>query len=192
MPAMAQTCSFTDWAWHSEQGRAVNYQEVVTTRAELTPEQQHPDLPCSICREDQVEIRIGDASTLMCKAVADEVSEALNRAASEGFPISKLVGYRVGRTKGPLDENGLRTQYSHHSFGLAIDVNPGQNGLYDRCISFSPDCRLRRGGEWLPGSPAAITLETPLYHYMRDAGLKWGGELQGRQKDFMHFSQSGD
>lgn len=192
MPVAAQTCTFKDWTWHSQQGRAVDYHEVVTTRDSLTPEQRHPTLPCSVCREDQVEIRVGEASTLICKAVAGQVREALNQAASDGFSVIKIVGYRVGRTKGSLDANGLRTEYSHHSFGLAIDVNPDQNGLYDRCVSFGPDCRLRRGGPWHPNAPGTITRASPLYHYMRDAGLKWGGELKGRQKDFMHFSQSGD
>lgn len=192
IPAAAQQCSFTDWAWHSQQARAVNYREVVTTRDALTPEQSHPDLPCSVCREDQVEIRVGGTSTLICKVIAEEVNEALNRAVAEGFPISKIIGYRVGRTKGSLDQDGLRTQYSHHSFGLAIDVNPDQNGLYDRCLSFGENCRLRRGGAWHPSAPESITPQKPIYHYMRDAGLKWGGELRGRQKDFMHFSLGGD
>ncbi len=188
----SELCTFTDWAWNSEQGRAENYREVVMPRAQLTPEQRHPSLPCSICREDQAEISVpGAPPALICKAIAKDVEGALTRAAEEGFRIDKITGYRVGRTKGPLDARGLRTRYSHHSFGLAIDVNPESNGLYDRCIEFSPACRLRRGGEWRPGEPAAIKPQSPLYHYMSETGLKWGGELKGRQKDFMHFSITG-
>ncbi|MEP3890086.1 MAG: M15 family metallopeptidase [Hellea sp.] len=185
-------CTFSDWAWNSSSGRAENFREVEMPRAELLPEQRHSELPCSICREDQVRIGVGKHSALICKAIAGDVEEALRRTEETGFIINSLTGYRVGRTKGPLDARGLRTQYSHHSFGLAIDINAAQNGLYDRCIEFGPHCRLRRGGPWVLGDAGTISPQTPLYQEMRRAGLKWGGELKGRQKDFMHFSLQGD
>ena len=188
----SDVCTFSDWAWNSAAGRAENFREVKMPRAEISPEQRHPTLPCSVCREDQVRISAGGSSGLICKAIAGEVEDALRRAEDAGFTINTLTGYRVGRTKGPLDARGLRTQYSHHSFGLAIDINAAQNGLYDRCIEFRPQCRLRRGGRWIPNADGAINPQTPLYQEMRRAGLKWGGELEGRQKDFMHFSLEGD
>ena len=188
----SDSCTFSDWAWNSAAGRAENFREVQMARADLSPEQRHRVLPCSICREDQLRISVGEHSTLICKAIAGDVEDALRRAEEMGFTINSLTGYRVGRTKGPLDIRGLRTQYSHHSFGLAIDINAEQNGLYDRCVEFGPHCRLRRGGPWVPGEEGTITPQTPLYQEMRRAGLKWGGELKGRQKDFMHFSLDGD
>lgn len=188
----SDVCTFTDWAWNSAEGRAENFRKVNMSRSDLSPEQRHPTLPCSVCREDQVRISAGGASALICRAIAGDVEDALRRSEAAGFPINSLTGYRVGRTKGPLDARGLRTQYSHHSFGLAIDVNAEQNGLYDRCVEFGPHCRLRRGGRWVPNAEGAINPHTPLYRAMREAGLKWGGELKGRQKDFMHFSLQGD
>ena len=185
-------CSYSDWAWNSTEGRAENYQEIVTTRSSLTAEQKHDIYPCTICREDQVEIKIdGVDPILMCTAFAQDVQAILERAQDDGFEINALVGYRVGRTRGPLDDNGLRTGYSNHSFGVAIDINPDQNGLYNHCIEFSDQCRLSRGGPWIPYSPGAITPDLPLHHDLRDLGLLWGGELAGQQKDFMHFSPSG-
>ena len=44
----------------------------------------------------------------------------------------------------------------------------------------------------VPEQPGAITLESVVYEAFRNIGWKWGGELAGRQKDFMHFSLSGD
>lgn len=191
-PALASTCSYTDWEWHSESGQAVNIREVVTQRSKLSPEQSHPSLPCSICREDQVSIKVGDISTSVCHVIAQDVQEALLQAQDGGFEFNTLIGYRVGKSKGPLNAQGLRNQYSNHSFGLAIDINPERNGLYDRCIKFSHTCRLRRGGPWQPGTEGTITRESTIYDALTRVGLKWGGELQGRQKDFMHFSLNGD
>ena len=186
-------CTYTDWAWHSAEGRAEDFNTVNTRRSELSPEQRHPDLPCSICREDQVEITLstGDSVTV-CHVIAPAVDAALERAVASGFPIESLTGYRVGRTRGPLDARGFRTLYSHHSFGLAIDVNAETNGLYDRCVTWGPSCRLRRGGAWRLGNRSSIRPDGPAYRAMRDIGLKWGGELEGRQKDFMHFSLAGN
>ena len=71
-------------------------------------------------------------------------------------------------------------------------VNAGLNGLYDRCTEFSGSCRLIRGGEWRPSAPGGISPDAPLYEELTGIGWRWGGELSGRQKDFMHFSLTGD
>lgn len=190
--AGASTCTFTDWDWHSESQKAVNIRDVKMDRTELTPEQIHPTLPCSICREDQRRVKIGSVETYVCHIIANDIQSILEATVASGFQLDKLVGYRVGKTKGPVDSQGLRTEYSHHSFGLALDINPDKNGLYDRCSIFSSGCRLRRGGHWRPGIPGTVTPESDIYHGFNSIGLKWGGELKGQQKDFMHFSLSGD
>lgn len=191
--AAAEKCTYSTWAWSPEEGRAVDHAEIIKPRSELAAEERHPDLPCTICAEDHRIIALSNgAEVTVCKAVADDLEVALNAALRAEFPINEIVGYRVGRTKGVLDESGRRTQYSHHSFGLAIDINSSVNGLYENCAQFSPRCRLLRGGEWRPGAPGAITPETPVYGAITAMGWRWGGELPGRQKDFMHFSPMGD
>ena len=120
------------------------------------------------------------------------MKDAFRQSINEGFRFYSLTGYRVGRTKGPVDENGLRTEYSNHAFGLAIDVNAEANGLYSNCVTFGPACELMRGGEWRPDNPASITRDSPIYRAMQAIGFRWGGDLDGRQKDFMHFSITGD
>ena len=188
-----EVCTYTDWEWDVNLKKAVNIRDVETTRDQLPPEQMHPDLPCSICEEDMTEIKIDNLVPIkVCRAVAPAIKDAIRQSINEGFRFQSLTGYRVGRTKGPVDEAGLRTEYSNHSFGLAIDINAEANGLYTNCFIFGPDCELIRGGLWQPGNPASITRDSPVYRNMRAIGFKWGGELEGRQKDFMHFSLDGD
>jgi len=93
---------------------------------------------------------------------------------------------------GPLDDRGLRTDYSNHSFGVAVDINAEANGLYDRCMEWGPECRLRLGGEWDPHNPLSVVEGNAPHRHMTDIGLLWGGALEGRQKDFMHFSLTGN
>lgn len=188
-----EPCTYSDWDWDVNQKKAVNFQEVQTTRDQLTPEQMHSDLPCSICEEDMIEIEIENIAPFkMCRAVAPAVNDAIRQSINEGFRFKALTGYRVGCTKGPANELGLRTEYSNHSFGLAIDINADANGLYNNCLRFSPDCQLVRGGPWQPGNPTSITRNSPVYDNMRAIGFRWGGDLLGPQKDFMHFSITGD
>ncbi|GJL95824.1 MAG: hypothetical protein DHS20C05_22290 [Hyphococcus sp.] len=188
-----QTCTYTDWVWSVRERKAVNIQEVERPYRSLADEERDAATGCSLCREDQVEITLsGIKPFYMCKAVAKEVETALTRAMKAGFEIGTVVGYRVGRSKGVLDVYGRRTEYSNHSFGLAIDINAKKNGLYDRCATFSSACRLIRGGEWRPDMPGGIAPDTPLYGELKNIGWRWGGELDGLQKDFMHFSPFGD
>lgn len=186
-------CSFTDWAWHSEEERAVDYQDIRTTRDRLKPAQRHPTLHCSVCKEDQAEVTLSNGLNVsVCAILAEDIERALERSLASGFEVKSLSGYRVGRTRGPLDNSGLRTEYSNHSFGVAIDVNADANGLYDRCEVWGQSCRLRRGGHWDPNHPLSISRDKDIYHVFRAAGFQWGGELNGRQKDFMHFSLTGN
>lgn len=189
----SETCTYSDWSWDTQAGQVVDFKTVHTTKDQLSEEQRHPELPCTICREDMIEIQIEELEPFsVCHIVAPAIEEALHRALDDGFPITTVTAYRVGRTKGPVDDQARRTQYSHHSFGLAIDINAHANGLYGNCFEFGPDCILRRGGIWHPDNPEAIAPGSPIYMSMQNIGFLWGGELYGRQKDFMHFSLSGD
>jgi hypothetical protein len=94
-------------------------------------------------------------------------------------------------TRGDTDRHGNRTRYSNHAFGIALDINPEANGLYDRCPRFGPGCRLIKGGRWNPARPASLTADGPVVRALKNIGLRWGGQIEGRQKDFMHFSPTG-
>lgn len=189
----ASTCTYETWEWDTLRKQSSSRRLVKTTRVSLTPEERGSFPGCSVCSEDQVVVDIdGLPSIQVCRAFQERTARALQAARDAGFPIKSLVGYRVGRTKGPINSEGKRTQFSLHSYGVAIDVNSELNGLYDDCVNFGVGCRLLRGGAWVRGRPGAIDPSTEIYRAFAREGLKWGGELSGKQKDFMHFSPSGD
>jgi hypothetical protein len=70
-------------------------------------------------------------------------------------------------------------------------VNGAHNGLYDFCLTWFPACQLIKGGRYFPGGPRSQTGRSPLVRAFRERGFGWGGEISGKQKDFMHFSPDG-
>ncbi|MDH5785052.1 MAG: M15 family metallopeptidase [Chromatiales bacterium] len=188
-----RNCSYETYQWSTVERRAVNRHTVTHPYSELRRDEIDPVTGCSVCREDQVTINISGIEPFqVCHVVAGSVESALRDIIERGIPVDEVVGYRVGRTRGEVDENGLRTRFSNHSFGVAVDINPQHNGLYDRCITFGPHCRLIRGGEWRPEiAPASHAADGTVVKRFKREGFQWGGEIRGRQKDFMHFSPTG-
>lgn len=196
-PAAAQaekpkTCTYEVYNWNVREHRAVNFSRVAHPYSELKKEEQDPATGCTVCLEDQVELSLpGLKPFLVCRLEAPAVKAALEKLLAAGEPVTEVTGYRPGRTKNPLDKAGNRTGFSNHAYGAAVDINRSKNGLYENCPSFGPGCRLIQGGPWRPGAKGALTADSPIVRAMREAGFKWGGEIPGRQKDFMHFSSGG-
>jgi hypothetical protein len=165
-------CNYTVSEWSVVEGRAVDAQVVEHSYAEVAGDELDPnDRRCSVCEQDQVVI---DPSSFglavdpfeVCWAHADGVRSALEAIVESGhFDVVELTGYRPGRTRGP-GVDGLRTQMSNHSYGTAIDVNAGHNGLYRGCdveigLSSSIDaCELGIGGTGTPWR-APVPLSPP-------------------------------
>jgi hypothetical protein len=190
--APAGKCTYQTWEWDRAKKMSVNRRTVSKERSALDIEERGELSGCTVCEQDQTEIKIaGLRSFFACRALAPKITRALETARDSGFPIKSLVGYRVGKSRGPIDANGLRTQFSNHSYGTAVDINSEINGLYENCLAFGPACRLLRGGPWVAERPGTITRGSVVYRAMLEAGFKWGGEIQAKQKDFMHFSLSG-
>lgn len=187
-----ETCTYTTYRWNVELRRSVDHRLVRHPYSSLSEEEVDPVTGCTVCEEDQ---RVVDVPPLepfqLCAKLADRVEEVLARLILAGEPIFSVQGYRVGRSRGVPDASGNRTQFSNHSYGIAIDINPEQNGLYTDCVSFGPDCRLLRGGPWRPSAPGSLTPDGAIVRAFKALGFRWGGEIGGRQKDFMHFSPSG-
>ena len=169
------------------------------TKAERAPKEPR----CTLCEEDQRSIQIGKLPTVkICYIYAQQVEDALrDLLKNKDFKITSLQGYRVGRTRGAI-KNGMRSELSNHSFGTAIDINRGQNGLYKRCKLKHPapqraedlkGCRLAHGGAWDPRSRprTTITRGGPVFEAFKSF-WRWGGEIPGATKDFMHFSLTGE
>ncbi len=187
-----QKCTYWTWEWNTKKKRSENHRQVQKDYSKLSDIEKEGRSDCTVCEEDQVWIRINGVKPFrVCKYYETNIRTALKEITATGFPLLSVTAYRVGKSKGPVDKNGRRTQFSNHSFGTAIDINRDLNGLYDNCSSFGKQCKLRLGGEWNPQRPGTITKNSVVTKAFKSVGLKWGGEIKGRQKDFMHFSLTG-
>ena len=204
--ASPSTCSYAMYNWSVTKKRAMNRRTEEHDYATVAGDERDPnDDACSLCEQDQVEIDPAEFGVAVkpfkvCWAYADKVREALAKIADSGeFDIVSITGYRPGRTRGRV-EQGLRMELSNHSYGTAIDINARYNGLYRRCGVAATDessiqnCTLGVGGAWRPRSRPRVTV-TPggvvVTTFTEDVGWKWGGAIEGRTKDFMHFSLTG-
>jgi hypothetical protein len=165
---------------------------VAKPRSELAPGEIGP-FGCTPCEEDQEEFALSNGLKFKaCSKIGGPLREALDAALARGQRIESVLGYRAQRSKGAPDRRGDRTELSNHAFGTAVDVNEEHNGLYENCLRWSGKCRLRKGGPYRPGAdPLSLSRESPVVEQLRRAGFSWGGLIEGRQKDFMHFSPSG-
>ncbi len=185
-------CTYEMQVWNVNQKSSVDLKNVRHSYSELLPEEIDPATGCTVCSEDQTSIEIPLLPAFsVCYKLAPRVHDVLSRLIQNGAMIRTVVAYHVIKSRGIVDGNGNRTGFSNHSFGTAIDINPELNGLYDNCLEFGPQCRLLRGGEWRPGTPGALDKNSDIVSLFKQAGFQWGGEIAGKQKDFMHFSLTG-
>ena len=201
-----ETCTYKAYAWDTKKKRSTDHFTVSKPYRDVTDDERDPNAPmCTICSEDQVEI---DPSTFgvkadtirICHAFAPQVRSALEAISKSGeFDIEKLEGYRPGKTRGKVDKNGLRTEWSQHSYGTAIDINANRNAIYSNCpdkiVGHASDvrtCKKGIGGAYQPEKQprVSITKGGVVYREMTKF-WKWGGEIEGTTKDIMHFSITG-
>lgn len=201
-PNPTAACTYSTYNWSTVKKKAVNHAKVSKTRGELTEEERDPSDPrCTVCQEDQVSVEVeGLPAVTVCQHYAEQVRAALKETATAGFKVKALIGYRVGRTRGAV-KDGLRQQFSNHSYGTAIDINAGENGLYGECkldkvpatAADLKRCKLRVGGAWDPKKrPAVSVREGGPAHAAFTRFWKWGGARTDKVKDFMHFSPTGE
>ena len=184
-------CSYSYSVWNSRERRGEGPYRVSKLYTELGPHERGPR-GCSVCDEDQVPVRLSNGVTFkVCGAFVEEFRSGLEAALLKGEVIETVIGYRPSKSRGNLDGQGRRTEFSNHAYGAALDLNEAYNGLYDNCVSWSLSCRLIKGGRYAPGQPRSWTSQSPLVRALRDRGFAWGGEISGKQKDFMHFSPDG-
>ncbi len=198
-------CTYATSQWDVARRAPSHSQAIDKPYAEVTADERDPSEPrCSVCREDQVRIVPAELGIprvpafQVCHVYAADVRRALQTvAADKSFRVLDLIGYRVGRTRGPIVD-GLRTLWSNHAFGAALDINAGHNGLYGSCDVATVSraalagCQLRVGGAWDPAKrpDTTITPASSLYRAFR-VFWRWGGEITGGTRDMMHFSPTG-
>jgi len=146
---------------------------------------------------------ISKGKLVINKKIKEEVETIFKELVNIKFPIEKIVPiseYEWDDNKSMEDNNSSSYNYravagssklSDHSYGIAIDINSDKNGLYNNCFVFNKKCNLIQGGLYNPLNKGSITKESPIYKAMINIGFKWGGEIKGNQKDFMHFSVDG-
>jgi len=190
--SQSQTCHYSTYKWNVNSRTVVEAKTISKLKSELSPAEIDTTSGCTLCEEDQEAIRLPGLNIFkVCKKFAPKIKLALTKLIEQDQPIHNVIGYRVGMTRGNIDSQGNRTQFSNHSFGVAIDINTDQNGLYDNCIQWNPKCGLIKGGPWDPTNPESWTADSPTVTLFKQNGFKWGGEIKGKQKDFMHFSLTG-
>ena len=198
-------CVYSTNVWHVGKGTVVDRRTVRKPYDALDPDERDPNDPrCTVCEADQVRINPallgmgGLPAFRVCHAYAEPVKAALRAlAADPDARIVSITGYRPGRTRGPI-VGGMRTWFSNHSYGTAIDINASFNGLYDRCdvLRVTPStvrkCVLKLGGHWDPRvNPLETIIEGGAIHREFTKFWKWGGAIRGGLKDMMHFSITG-
>lgn len=186
-----ETCHYDLSIWNAVKRKTIQTEKIGKLKLELDAKEKG-SYGCTPCKEDQTQISLSNNLTVtVCKKIAKKVRTALNKALEQGAKIETITGYRVSKSRGPVDKQGNRTLFSNHAYGVAVDINEKHNGLYANCSKFSPKCRLIKGGKYQPENPSALTHENPIVKEMKKAGFHWGGQIEGDLKDFMHFSPDG-
>ena len=116
------------------------------------------------------------------KAIAQDVYNACLAAQNSGFKIYDIGGYRTFGTDTAGKSGGL--SYSQHCYGLAVDINPTENGQFKNG---------KATGNWFydpGGNEYSIQANSTLVTTFKSMGWGWGGEWHS-SKDYMHFSFMG-
>ena len=115
------------------------------------------------------------------KAVVQDVQEVFQAAQDAGFKIYEAAGYSFRRMN-----NGSGSSLSHHSYGIAIDINVNENYSRDGGTIYA-------GSFWDPSrSEFSIPKDGVLVNAFKTKGWKWGGDWSGTYQDYMHFSFTGN
>lgn len=115
------------------------------------------------------------------QSLAVDVQRVFQKAQDEGFKIYEAAGYSYR-----VMNNGGSGKLSHHSYGVAIDINVNEN--YSRKGS-----TIYAGSFWDPTrSEFSIPKDGVLVKAFESIGWKWGGNWSGNYQDYMHFSYTGN
>jgi hypothetical protein len=189
--ASTKNCEYSYTVWNMLLKKSEGPFHVNRPYSQLNKFEKSPE-GCTPCESDQqiMQLKNGLRFTA-CKHFAQQFKMALDKALDSGRKIQTVLSYRPSISKGPPDSSGRRTIFSHHAFGTAIDINEDFNGLYGNCTTWNGACQLIKGGAYSPMHPMSIRDNDEFVTNFKGIGLKWGGQIQGIQKDFMHFSFDG-
>lgn len=111
------------------------------------------------------------------KAVAEDVKQIFTEIQASGFKVYSVGAYSWRSA-------AASSSRSHHSYGVAIDINPNENYMIK-------NGRIVAGSLWKPGTNEySITPNGPVVRAFTSRGWTWGGTWSS-SKDYMHFSLTG-
>ena len=125
----------------------------------------------------------------------EEISDAFAVMRRDGFPVEKcipIVNYSWDDDASMADNNTSMFNYrniagtkklSRHSWGVAIDINPGQNPAVYPSGKVSPP-----GATYKPEEPGTLTRESSVTRFFLEHGWTWGGNWT-RVLDWQHFEK---
>lgn len=113
------------------------------------------------------------------KSLQADLENIFREIAEAKFPISDLYCY--GGWRNMVSSS---TTVSHHSYGVACDINVDAN-------PYVSGGKVSVGTAWKPGvNPYSITPDGPVVKTFNNYGWVWGGNWRSA-KDYMHFSFTG-
>ena len=118
---------------------------------------------------------------LVHKALVKDIQDVFQIAQNGGFKI-----YQAGAYSFRSMNNGGSGRLSHHSYGVAIDINVDENYSHR-------GGKVYAGKFWDPSrSEYSIPKDGILVQAFKAKGWKWGGDWSGNYQDYMHFSFTGN
>lgn len=114
------------------------------------------------------------------RSLASDVQDVFQKVQDAGFKIYEASGYSYRQMN-----NGGSGKLSHHSYGVAIDINVNENYSHRGSVIYA-------GSFWNPSqSEFSIPTNGALVRAFEAKGWKWGGKWSGNYQDYMHFSYTG-
>lgn len=111
------------------------------------------------------------------KALADDVVAIFQEIADAGFCAYDVGSYAWRQ----MAASGNR---SHHSYGVAIDINPNENYMVKAGKVVAGSCWDPTNNQYSFGPNSAVV------QAFQKRGWVWGGSWKS-SKDYMHFSYTG-
>jgi len=139
-----------------------------------------------------------EGALVIHKVLADEVVDIFREIYALRFPIKEMAPYEIYGVNEYANHNATvgyycrpaqdkPSDFSTHSYGLAIDINPMINPFHDKKLGWWPtgsaQYHKRRTGE-----KGAIDLRGPVFEIFTKHGWVWGGTWQD-DLDYMHFEK---
>lgn len=139
--------------------------------------------------------KIHRGQLVLRKDRVEEIRDAFAIMIRDGFPVEKcipVVNYSWDDDASMADNNTSMFNYrniagtkrlSRHSWGVAIDINPGQNPAVYPSGKVSPP-----GATYKPQAPGTLTRESSVTRFFIEHGWTWGGNWT-HVLDWQHFEK---